>query len=147
MATAIHLTREDHDLLASLLSTRRSTGRAAPFADLEGELGRAVVVPRAEVPADVVTMNSVVRLTDLDNGRRGEYALVYPGHADFRLGRISVLAPIGTALLGQRAGDVVAWVMPAGTKRFRIDAVVYQPEAHGVRPHQERPREGLAAAR
>ena len=83
------------------------------------------------VPPHVVTLGSRVRLRDLDTGDVGEYTLVLPGRADFRAGRVSVLAPVGTALLGQQEDDVVEWVVPAGRKRFRIEAVMYQPERAG----------------
>src|SRR3954468_10480119 len=70
------------------------------LADLAGELRRARVVPRAEVPPDVVTMGSTVRLTDLETGEEETYTLVYPEDADIEENRLSVLAPVGTALLG-----------------------------------------------
>lgn len=143
MTKTLYITDSDRDTLVRLLSSRQPAHHdVKALVDLRVELERATVVPPEAIPADVVTMNSVVRLTDLDTGRRGEYALVFPGHADFRLGRLSVLAPVGTALLGQREGDVVEWVVPAGTKRFRIDAIVYQPETDGAHP----PRRPLHAA-
>src|SRR5687768_254899 len=76
---------------------------------LEGELNRARIVPVGKVPADVVTMNSVVRLRDLESDEMEEFELVYPGYADMLSNRISVLAPIGTAILGYRLGDVIEW--------------------------------------
>jgi len=57
--------------------------------------------------------------------------LVFPSEADFKLGKISILAPIGTALIGYRAGDTVEWKVPAGIRRLRIDEILYQPEAAG----------------
>jgi regulator of nucleoside diphosphate kinase len=135
MPKTLYITEADRDILVRLLTSRQPAHHdVKALVDLKVELERAAVVPPEGIPADVVTMNSVVRLTDLDTGKKGEYALVFPGHADFRLGRLSVLAPVGTALLGQREGDVVEWVVPAGTKRFRIDAVVYQPETDGAAP-------------
>lgn len=100
-------------------------------ADLLGELDRAEVVPAEQVAPDVVTMNSRVRLLDLADGSHHEYTLVYPGAADFAAGRISVLAPVGTALLGYRVGDEIAWPVPGGERRLRIEEVLYQPEASG----------------
>ena len=98
------------------------------LAALEGELSRARVVPAGKVPPDVVTMNSVVRLRDLDSDETEEYELVYPADADMTLNRISVLAPIGTAILGYRLGDVIEWPVPAGLRRLRVEEVLYQPE-------------------
>ena len=77
-------------------------------------------------------MNSVVRLRDLDSGETEEYELVYPADADVSLNRISILAPIGTAILGYRLGDVIEWPVPAGLRRFRVDEVLYQPERAGA---------------
>ena len=143
MATkTIYVTEADRDALLRLLTSRHPAHYdVKALVDLKVELERAVVVPASAIPPDVVTMNSLVRLTDLDTGGRGEYSVVFPGRADFRRGRLSILAPVGTALLGQREGDVVEWVVPAGVKRFRIEAVLYQPETDG-----ESPRRRIAAA-
>ncbi len=98
---------------------------------LEAELNRATVVSPEEVPADVVTMNSTVRVTS-DGSKRGmTWTIVYPHEADLDENRMSVLAPIGTALLGYREGDEVEWDVPAGRRRFRITRVLHQPEAAG----------------
>jgi regulator of nucleoside diphosphate kinase len=86
-------------------------------------------VKSGKVPPDVVTMNSRVRIKDLNRGRELTYQIVFPEHADLDENRISVLAPIGTALLGYRAGTTVEWQVPSGTRRFRILGVEYQPEA------------------
>ena len=97
------------------------------LAALAGELRRARVVARAEIPGDVVTMNATVRLRDLETEEEETYTLVYPDDADIEVNRISVLAPVGTALLGYRAGDVVEWPVPAGVARFRVEEVLFQP--------------------
>ncbi len=98
---------------------------------LRQELERAEVVAAAEIPPDVVTMNSQVRVRDLSNGKVTVYTLVFPRDSDFSRNRISILAPIGTALLGLRVGNVVEWKVPAGTRRLKIESVLYQPEAAG----------------
>jgi len=97
--------------------------------DLENELRRATVVKSGEVPPDVVTMNSRVRIQDLSRGGEHTYQIVFPEDADLDENRISVLAPIGTALIGYRTGTTVEWRVPSGTRRFRILDVEYQPEA------------------
>jgi regulator of nucleoside diphosphate kinase len=98
---------------------------------LDTELHRAVIVPQDRVPADVVTMNSEVVYEDLQTHQRRTVRVVYPKDADARSGRISVLAPIGSALLGLRVGQTIEWEVPTGTKRIRVVEVRYQPEASG----------------
>lgn len=98
---------------------------------LRGELDRAQIVTPQEIPADVITMNSRVVLLDLDSGESETYTLVYPEHANTAEGKISILAPIGTAMLGYRVGDVFEWEVPAGKRRFKIEKILYQPEAAG----------------
>ena len=97
------------------------------LAALAGELRRARVVPRSQVPADVVTMHSTVRVRDLETGEEEAYTLVFPHEADIETGKLSVLAPVGTALLGYRAGDMVEWPVPAGVARLRIEEVAARP--------------------
>ncbi len=124
----------DHQRLEALIDSARMDSRVREdyLAALEGELRRARVVPAGKVPADVVTMNSVVRLRDLDSDETEEYELVYPADADMAQNRISILAPIGTAILGYRLGDVIEWPVPAGLRRLRVEEVLYQPERAGA---------------
>ncbi|TAM80682.1 MAG: nucleoside diphosphate kinase regulator [Acidobacteria bacterium] len=96
---------------------------------LRQELERAEVVAAADIPPDVITMNSQVRVRDLDSGDITVYTLVFPRDADFSRNRISILAPIGTALLGSRVRDIIEWKVPAGTRRLKVESVLYQPEA------------------
>ena len=98
---------------------------------LDEELNRANIVKPEEIPTDVVTMNSTFRLYDLDRGEEFVYTLVFPARADSASGKISVLAPLGTAVLGCRVGDTVKWETPAGPKRLKVKKIVYQPEAKG----------------
>jgi regulator of nucleoside diphosphate kinase len=100
---------------------------------LQGELDRAHIVEPAAVPNDVVTMNSQVRLTDVDTNEEQIYTVVFPSQANLDQGKISILAPIGTAILGYRVGDTVKWPVPGGIKTLRIKEIVYQPEAAGHR--------------
>lgn len=99
--------------------------------DLAAELDRARVVDSTKVPANVVTMNSKVVLHDLDTSEEETYVLVFPNETDVSSGAISVLAPIGTAILGYREGDLVEWPVPSGIRRIRIEKILYQPEAAG----------------
>lgn len=132
--STLYVTERDRATLFRLITSRQPANQdVKSLVDLKGELERAVVVRPEEVPPSVVTIGSRVRLRDLDSGALGEYTLVLPGSADIRQGNVSVLAPVGTALLGQQEGDVVEWVVPVGRKRFRIEAVLYQPEAAGTK--------------
>jgi len=124
----LYLTQEDVDRLLRLVEAQ--PGKA--LEKLESELVRATVVPRKEIPGDVVTMNSRVVFENETTGERREVTLVYPGNADIDAGRISVLVPIGTALLGLRVGQTIDWELPGGAKqRYRIVDVPFQPEAAG----------------
>ena len=96
---------------------------------LEEELDRAEVVRPEKIPPDVITMNSTFRLKDLQTGEEADYTLVFPGTTDSSNRKISVLAPIGIAVLGYRVGDAVEWEVPAGLKRLKVEEVLYQPEA------------------
>jgi regulator of nucleoside diphosphate kinase len=99
--------------------------------ELETELHRAVVVDQRAVPADVVTMNSEVVYEDCDTFAKRRVRLVYPKDADPTRGFVSVLAPIGTALLGLRVRQSIEWSVPSGTKKIRVIEIHYQPEACG----------------
>lgn len=135
MATTppIYVTQDDLDRLLDLLEGYNADSSGRRFEALERELVRAVVVPREKIPHDVVTMNSRVLFENETTGERREISLVYPGSADIDAGKISVLVPIGTALLGLRVGQSIDWELPSGEKaRYRVIAVPYQPEAAGV---------------
>ncbi len=99
--------------------------------ELEKELNRGKIVEPKDIPKDVITMNSMVRLKDLDSGEEMMYTLVFPGIADISKNKISILAPIGTALIGYRVGDIIEWEVPAGLRRLKVEEVLYQPEAAG----------------
>lgn len=127
------ITERDMTRLQQLIDSARQQWRDQSLLDrLEGELTRAKVVSGKRVPADVVTMNSRVRVTDLDNGKESIYQIVFPRDANTSKNMISVLAPIGTALLGFRIGSEIEWETPGGIRRLRIDAIEYQPEAAGA---------------
>ncbi len=127
----IVLTESDYARLRSLIdSTKQFRHRDAEHLDaLDEELERATVVKPGELADNVVTMNSRVRVKDLGDGRELTYQIVFPSRADVAKNRISVLAPIGTGLLGYSAGTTVEWRVPSGVRRLRILAVEYQPEA------------------
>ncbi|GAP66007.1 GreA/GreB family elongation factor [Mizugakiibacter sediminis] len=130
-APAIVLSSLDADRLEQMLDT--PPYRDAPGADaLRAELERAQVVEPASLPADVVGMNTTAECVDDGSGQRHRLTLVYPRDADAAQGRVSVLAPVGSALLGLRVGQSIDWPAPGGrTLRLRVTAVHRQPEASG----------------
>jgi regulator of nucleoside diphosphate kinase len=130
---AIYITEYDLGRLRALiLEARRAERRRNPSLDsLGAELARAKVVASTEVPPDVITMNSRVHIVDLDSHEEMVYTLVFPQDADMAQSRISVLAPIGTAMLGYRVGNIFAWQVPEGVRRLQVKQVLYQPEASG----------------
>lgn len=96
---------------------------------LMNELNRAIKVKPDEMPSDVVTMNSIVSLLNIKNNKVTKIQIVYPPMADVSQQKISIFAPVGTALLGYRKDDVVEWDTPAGKTQFKILDIVYQPES------------------
>jgi regulator of nucleoside diphosphate kinase len=129
----IFITRRDLERLENLIEVmgKRDTGSRPYIEELEEELERAHVVEADQIPPDVITMNSRVRLEDLNSREELTYTLAFPGSADAGENVISVLAPIGTALLGYRENAVIEWPVPAGTRRLKVLEVVYQPERSG----------------
>lgn len=134
MDTATHtktptivVTDQDYDRLQRIIDGHDTANAER----LDAELARAQVVSRGDVPEDVVTMNSDVVYEDTSSGNQRRVRVVYPQDADVERGWVSVLAPLGSALLGLRVGQVIDWRMPSGIRRLRIAAVPYQPEASG----------------
>ena len=97
---------------------------------LENELKRARIVCPEEVPPDVITINSRAELLDLESGERMEFTLVLPAEANINDGKISVLAPLGTAMLGYRVGDEFVWHVPHGLRQLKVIKLHFQPEAN-----------------
>lgn len=133
MDRTVYITSFDMDRLQSIIDNHRSASPKIKeqIERLEKELDKAFVVEPKDIPADVVTMNTKLRLLDETSGEEKNISLVFPSDADFDKNRISILAPVGTALLGYRVGDIVEWNVPSGTKSFRIMETIYQPEAAG----------------
>jgi regulator of nucleoside diphosphate kinase len=122
----LFITEADFSRLSALLeSAKRFFLRDREhLSALEEELNRAEIVAPNKLPKHVITMNCRVRVTDLDTGTQAIYTLSFPRDADIAHDRISVLAPIGTALLGYRAGAVIDADVPRGKKRLRIEEVM-----------------------
>lgn len=131
--SSIYVTEPDYDRLSALIETTRERNGVdiEYLKKLEAELDRAEIVDPKHIPDDVITMRSKVRLKDLVTGQANTYSLVFPTEADFNEGKISILAPIGTAILGYKSGDTIEWSVPSGLRRIKVDEILYQPEAAG----------------
>lgn len=121
----ILITESDMSRLSRLLeSALNFFRRDRPYLEiLEEELIRARVVPADQMPEGVVVLNSRVRVRDLSTGRQMVYKLVFPRDANAGEDRLSVLAPIGTAILGRQVGDIVECRVPAGVRRLKLEEI------------------------
>lgn len=131
---AIVLTENDYGRLRQLYAelSRQSEGMQAGLETLEEILDLARVVQADKVPTDVVTMNSQVMFEDVRTGDKGTVTIVYPTETDVATRRISILSPVGAALIGEAEGAEVELPVPhGGNRRIRIVNVLYQPEAEG----------------
>lgn len=99
--------------------------------ELLNELNSAKIVDPEDVPSNVATMNSIVKISFLNNDKQVQFQIVYPHEANLRTNKISIFSPIATALIGYQTGDEIEWIVPAGLTRIRIDEIIYQPEASG----------------
>jgi len=130
----LFITAYDKQRLEELIEVATEFGnhRRNDLEDLAAELKNASVVDSREIPPNVVTMNTKVLLRDIDTDEKMTYSLVFPTDADISAGQISILAPVGTAILGYEEGTTVEWPMPSGkTRRIKIEKLLYQPEAAG----------------
>lgn len=129
----IYITEFDLERLQKLLWEAQSTDyRKSDYLEkLQIEIRRAVVVSPQDIPSDVITMNSVVCLKDVDTGEEETYTLVFPEDSNLEQGKISILAPIGTGMLGYKVGDTFEWNVPAGKRRLQVIKIIYQPESSG----------------
>jgi regulator of nucleoside diphosphate kinase len=129
----IYVTTHDYERLSALADFYKSRRQGVGVDFLIDELERAELVAAAEVGPKVVTMNSRVRIMDPDTGEARTVMLVYPGEEDSRHGKVSVVTPLGTALLGLPEGARMAWrTLDGRTKRVAVLEVPYQPESHGL---------------
>lgn len=128
---SIVITWPDHAQLTAMVEARqknRNCHDAKAFERLAGELARARLVAAQDIPADVVTMNTMAKVRDLDSDEVFTFTLSWPEQANAAIACINVLAPLGMALLGCRVGQQVEWDVPGGFRRLRIEAVLFQPE-------------------
>jgi regulator of nucleoside diphosphate kinase len=135
--TPIYISHDDYTKLRLLLATALYSNASAALRNLREELDRAAVIDPAAFPVDVVTMDSTVEFEDLGTSEVEEYTITFPDRADVERKRISILAPIGTALIGCRVGDVVKWTTPGGIRQLkvrRVTAPVASPASAAASP-------------
>ncbi len=135
MKKHIWITAQDKQRLSDCLAVLQEfpDKRDLPhIQDLQNEVNRArIILDPLDTPKDIITMRSRVRLVDMGSGHAMECTLVYPAERNPEQGCISVLAPLGTAMLGYRVGDVFEVELPRGKTSFKVEALLYQPESAG----------------
>ncbi|NMB48213.1 nucleoside diphosphate kinase regulator [Candidatus Kuenenbacteria bacterium] len=125
----IYITKNDHQKLLDLLHTKSFYSQDEQ--DLLAEVERATIVEPTAVPGEVITMNSQVIFSDSESKEELEYWLVFPDDADISQKKISVLSPIGCALLGCKIGDTISVKTPKGEKKLKVEKILHQPESEG----------------
>jgi regulator of nucleoside diphosphate kinase len=119
MANQIILSKQDYNLISNLIGIRNRFSQYCSK-ELEKELRTAKILSSADLPDDVVRINSVVKILELEEHKQITFKLVRPSQSDVKENRISILAPLAAALIGYKKGDTVRWEVPAGIKRFKI---------------------------
>jgi len=126
------ITVDDYQRITGLMELATLKSKNPEIAGrLLQELKSARTVPQDRMTKNIVTMNSRALLREITSGRQTEITITYPQDADSREQKVSVLSPIGVALLGCREGDIASWRVPGGIGRFEVEKVLYQPEAEG----------------
>ncbi len=125
----IYITKNDHKKLVDLINKKWNYNDSDK--NLLTELNRAVIVEPQDIPSDVITMNSLVVFCDIESKEKLEYWLVFPDDADIGQRKISVLSPIGCALLGYKIGDTISVNAPNREKKIKVEKILHQPESHG----------------
>ncbi|MEP7213450.1 MAG: GreA/GreB family elongation factor [Acidobacteriota bacterium] len=130
----IYITKTDEQRLTNLIQLVRDQNEPTQRGYvniLEEGLEVAEIVAPEEIPPDVVTMRSKLQLKDLQTNEKSTYSIVFPTEADLDAGKISILAPLATALLGHRSGDIVEFQAPSRLRKLLIQEIIYQPESAG----------------
>lgn len=129
----IWMTTRDFEKLLSLIDGVKAFNppKKMYLKQLEQELERANIVNPQDIPRDVITMNSAVRIRDLASGEETIYTLVFPADARIEEHKLSILSALGTALIGYKIGSIIECRVPTGLKRLKVEAILYQPEASG----------------
>jgi len=126
----IYITDNDMKRLKELIM-EAGNGNKKYLRELKDELDKGEVVDSRDIPNNIITMNSKVRLRDINTQKEMICWLVFPDDSNADQGKISILAPIGTALLGYKVGDIIEWKVPAGLTKLKVEEILYQPEAAG----------------
>jgi len=131
MSRKIYITSEDHQKLVEIMNEeiKRTLENQRYAQDLLKELEKCEIVDPEEISDKVITMNSKVSFRFSDSDKTLVYTLVFPQEADISKGKISILSPIGTALIGYQEGDVIKWSVPSGEKQIKVEKIIYQPES------------------
>jgi len=130
---SLYITQNDFEKLRGLIAgyKPRNEFEQDNLDMLVHDLERAHIVDPSDIPANVVTMNSKLYVRDIDSMEEMMFTLVFPKDADLSKDKISVLAPIGSSVLGYKTGDIIQWKMPNRVRNLKIETVIYQPEAAG----------------
>ncbi len=131
----IYISRPDYTQLRLFADASLRSGAKPALEKLRQELDRAVILDPAALPLNLVTLDARVQFEDLGTGEIEEYILTLPDTADIGEGRLSILAPIGTALLGYCAGAIVDWPTPGGIRRLKIHRVTPRHEVAAKPAH------------
>jgi regulator of nucleoside diphosphate kinase len=127
----IQLTDKDYKQLHQMVQVQHQHARPYEVDGLSSELKRARILPSRDIPADVITMNSIVQIKETKSAADMEITIVYPQDANLQKRWISVLAPVGTAILGCQVGDEVEWKVLDNILTYKVEKIIYQPEAAG----------------
>lgn len=129
----IILTKVDYSRIHKCIdiAKRHNTIGVNEAENLLNELHSASIVDSQEVPGNVVTMNSIVRISFLNKNKSLQFQIVYPESANMKENKISIFSPVATALIGYKVSDEIEWIVPSGLTKIRIDEIIYQPEAAG----------------
>jgi regulator of nucleoside diphosphate kinase len=127
----IFLTDKDYQQLYKMVQEQHHTSRPYEVDALGKELKRARIMPSREIPPDVITMNSIVQIKEIQSADDIRFRIVYPHDANLSKKMVSVLAPVGTAIIGCQVGDEIAWKVLDETHSYKVEKILYQPEAAG----------------
>jgi len=125
----IYITQNDYAKLKKLINEKTPQDEYDRI--LLVELEKAKIVAAEKIPSDVITINSQVEFIDLNSNNKLTYFIVFPAEADIKQNKISILSPIGCALLGYKIGDTIELTTPGGQKKLKVEKILHQPEAEG----------------
>ena len=126
------ISKFDQDRLQEVIDTMKAQSGKREWSrgdELQRKLNESMAVEPAEIPPDVITMNSIARVRDKESKQEGVYKLVFPSDSKPLEGRVSVLSSLGLALFGSHIGDVVEWETPKGLRHLEVIGLIYQPES------------------